>query len=284
MGRITEIQALWAVIAVIIGIDAVWAWSIGMRVTASPVLVSCMALLSGIGFVYANIRPNRPLAVLATTSAQFFSFTAAGATLSYLTATSRLPLVDHYLAAGDSAVGFDWLSSFNWIQNHKVIDIILGLSYASALPQIVVLMIVLVITGRLGRMREFLWLFVLTLLIIIPSSWLMPAEGAWAYYGVTHLVDAYYLPHFNALRDGEMHEIVLAQIAGIIQFPSFHAALALIFIYASWGIRILFPVYIGLNVLMIVSTPAYGGHHLTDILAGMAVVPLSIFILWSWQS
>jgi len=111
----------------------------------------------------------------------------------------------------------------------------------------------------------------------------MPAEGAWAYYGVAHLVDAYYLPDFYALRAREMPEIVMAKTTGIIQFPSFHAAVALIFIYESRGIRILFPACMGLNALMIISTPTWGGHHLSDVLAGLAVVPCAIFILRSWQ-
>jgi membrane-associated phospholipid phosphatase len=127
--------------------------------------------------------------------------------------------------------------------------------------------------------REFVWLWVLTLLIIISLSWLLPAEGAWAYYNVAHLVDAYYLPDFYALRSGEMREIVMAKATGIIQFPSFHAAVALIFIYTSRAIRILFPAFLGLNVLMICSTPTCGGHHFSDVLAGLAVVPCAIIVL-----
>jgi len=281
--QITEGQALWVIITVIIGVDAIWAWSIGVGVTFNPVAGSGVVLAGGVGFVYANLRPDRRIAVLATTSAQLIAFIAAVAILSYLTVTSKFPLVDRYLAASDAAIGFDWLSSFTWIQDHPAINLMLGLSYASIFPQIIVLMVVLSITRRLDRMREFLWLFVLTLLIIVPLSWLFPAESAWAYFGVTDRIDAYHLADFTALRTGHMQEIDVSRTNGLITFPSFHAALALILIYTTRGIRVLFPLSLGLNVLMIASTPSAGGHYCVDILAGLAVVPLAIFILRSWQ-
>lgn len=282
-GRITENQALWAIIAVMMGANAIWAWSIGVGVTLSPIVGSGVALASGVGFVYENLRPDRRIAVLAFTSAQLVAFTSAVAILSYLTATWGFPLVDRYLAAGDAAIGFDWLSSFTWIQKHPAINFVLVLSYASILPQIVVLLFVLSITARLDRMREFLWLFVLTLLITVPLSGLLPAESAWVYFGVTDHVDAYHLADFTALRTGHMPEINVTQTKGLVTFPSFHATLALILIYATRGIRVLFPLSLGLNVLMIASTPSAGGHYLIDILAGLAVMPLGIFILRPWQ-
>jgi hypothetical protein len=199
MGRgVTESQAIWAIIAVIIGIDALWAQSIGIRIAVSLLAVSCVVLASGLGFVYANLRPDRRIAVLASTSAQLIAFSAAIATLVYLTATSRFPLVDRYLAAGDAAIGFDWLSSFTWIQNHPAIDLVLGLSYASFIPQTGILLVVLSGTMRLDRMREFVWLYVLTLLIVVPLSGLLPAESAWVYFGVTDRIDAYHLADFTA--------------------------------------------------------------------------------------
>ena len=277
--RITESQALWIIIVVIIGVDALWARASGIRIDLSLRVALAFCAVSGIHFVYATSRSNRRIEVLAAAGGQLAAFTAAAGILSYLTATSRFPLVDGYLAAGDAAIGFDWLALFKLLQNHPAVDLVLNLAYSSFLPQVFVLLIVLSVAGQFERVREFVWLWVLTLLIIISLSWLMPAEGAWAYYGVAHLVDAYYLPDFFALRSGEMREIVMAKATGIIQFPSFHAAVALIFIYTSRGIRILFPVSVGLNALMISSTPTCGGHHFSDVLAGLVVVPCAIMVL-----
>ena len=46
----------------------------------------------------------------------------------------------------------------------------------------------------------------------------------------------------------------------------------------SLGIRIVLMHYLGLNVLMVASTPSVGGHYLVDILAGLAVVPCAILV------
>ena len=281
--QINESQALWAIIAVITGVDVLWAWSSGIRVVLSSAVMFGFFLTVGINLVYTTLRPDRRIAAFAQASAQLLAFTASGAILSYLTVTSRFPLVDRYLAAADAAIGFDWLSMFTWVQNHPVIDRVLGLSYGSGMLQIGTILVVLNIVGQLERVREFIWLFVLTLLIVIPLSWLFPAESAWVYFGVTDRADAYHLADFTALRAGHMPEISISQVNGLITFPSFHAALGLMLIYASRGIRILFPLSLSLNALMIASTPSSGGHYLVDILAGLAVMLLAIFILRSWQ-
>jgi len=281
--QISETQMLWAIIGVMIIVDAIWAWSSGIKVELHAAMLLAFCLIVSLNLLYTTIRPNPVIAAFAAATSQLIAFTAAGAILSYLAASSKFPLIDRYLAGADAAIGFDWLSLFRWVQEHPGVDRVLAVSYGSGIPQIGVLLVVLPVLGQFERMREFVWLFVLTLLIIIPFSWLVPAEGAWAYYGVAHLTNAYYLPHFNALRAGAMPEIAMAQVVGIIQFPSFHAALALILIYVSRGISYLFPISFLLNLAMIASTPTSGGHHFTDILAGLAVVPLAIFILRSWQ-
>jgi hypothetical protein len=281
--QITESQALWAIIVLIIVIDTLWAWSLGIRIAQSPFVVFSFFLISGINFVYAKLRPDRRIAVFAAAAAQLTAFTACGAILSYLTVTSRFPLIDRYLAAADAAMGFDWRLLFMWVHEHPAIDSVLALSYGTGLFQIGVLLVVLNVVGQLERVREFVWPFVITLLIAVPVSWLFPAESAWVYFGVTNLTNPYHLADFTALRAGQMREISIARVNGLITFPSFHAALGLILIYASRGIRVLFPLSLGSNALMIASTPFAGGHYLVDILAGLAMVPLAVFILRSWQ-
>jgi membrane-associated phospholipid phosphatase len=142
-----------------------------------------------------------------------------------------------------------------------------------------VLLVTLSVTARFARMTEFTWLIVISLLIILPLSLVLPAEGAWAHYGVAHLTSAYYLPDFYALRSGAKRVIDLNEnLNGIIQFPSYHAALGLILITSSRG-TFLFSVYLPLNILMIVSALTAGGHHLADIIFGLATVPVAALIL-----
>jgi membrane-associated phospholipid phosphatase len=210
--------------------------------------------------------------------AQLVAFTAACGVLSYLTVTSNFPLIDRYLSAADTAVGFDWLALFNWVQHHPGINRALGWAYESGVFQIFVLLILLTLFGRPERAAEFVWLYITTLLIVVPISWLLPAESAWVHYGVTDRVHAYHLADFSALRAGKLPEITVARVNGLITFPSFHTALGLILIYVTRGIPFLFPVSLGLNALMIASTLTSGGHYLVDVIAGAAVLPLAILI------
>jgi membrane-associated phospholipid phosphatase len=277
--QIAEGQVLWTIIALTIGIDLVWAHAIGIKIVLSSGLVIGFSLMAGINLIYATVRPDQRIAAFASAAAQLTAFSAAAAVLSYLTVTSRFPLIDRYLAAADAAFGLDWLGFFTWVKDHPLIEFVLGLSYGSGLLQVGALLVTLIVVGQHERLRQFVWLFVLTLLIIILLSWVMPAEGAWAYYGVSRMTSAYYLPDFYALRAGTLSEISMARVTGIIQFPSFHAALALILIYVCRGIPYLFPVCLVLNAVMIFSTATWGGHHFSDIAAGLAVVPLAILVL-----
>lgn len=63
---------------------------------------------------------------------------------------------------------------------------------------------------------------------------------------------------------------------GLVTFPSFHTALAVIFAYSMRGIRyIALPVY-ALNAMLILATLPQGGHYLVDVVAGLAVAAMSI--------
>lgn len=277
-GKLSESQWLSVIIAAIVCLDGVWICALGLRVELDWRVAAGLALIAAINLVYATVRPDRRIAAAAASVLQLAAFTAASGVLSYLTVTSRFPLIDRHLAAADAAMGLNWVALFQWMQAHPITARILDLAYFSAMAQTGLLLVLLNAMGRLERVREFIWVFVLTLLIIIPVSWVAPAEGAWGYYGVSQQAHAYYLPAFYALRAGTMPEIAMAQLVGVIQFPSFHAALALILIYACRDIPYLFLLSLVLNLVMIASTPTSGGHHFVDILAGLVVVPLAILV------
>jgi membrane-associated phospholipid phosphatase len=65
-------------------------------------------------------------------------------------------------------------------------------------------------------------------------------------------------------------------VQGVATFPSFHAAGAIVYISAVRGIRFLFPFFIVINILMLISTMPIGGHHLADMLSGIALALITI--------
>lgn len=273
-----EATNFWLIIGAMTAVAALGLYLLNIKISLGFPIIFGFIVLVGLNLFYTRIRKNPLFASITLTCAQLVAFTNVAIVLSYLAAARHVPLVDNALAAMDAAVGFNWLALFTWLKiEHPTIGWMLDLIYDTMIIQVFILLIVLFSTKRLMHTRAFGWLFAVTLLIVIPISMALPAEGAWAHYGVVHLTSAYYLPEFYAIRSGSM-VIDLAKVTGIIQFPSFHAALALILILSSRG-TFLFPIYIPLNVLMIISALTAGGHYLTDVAFGLAIVPVAILLL-----
>jgi len=61
-----------------------------------------------------------------------------------------------------------------------------------------------------------------------------------------------------------------------VVFPSFHATLAVLSAVAAMPLRILKYPLLALNLLIILSTPAMGGHYFIDIIAGIILATLTV--------
>jgi membrane-associated phospholipid phosphatase len=265
--------SLWIVIvAVIGGLDYAWAHLLGIRIRLNYEAVLLILALVAIYVIVAKIRRLPRIAAFVLALAQFISMICVLVILSYLTTSLDFPLIDRQLASIDQLLGLNWLATFNWVKAHPVINNLCNMAYLCHGMQIYIILAVLSVTERFERIREFLFLFSTTLLITIVISAFLPAAGAWVFYSAPGQLD--YVADFNALRSGTMSEIDMNKATGLIQFPSFHAALGLIYIIAVRGIYVLFPLLICLNTLMIASAVIVGGHHFSDIFAGLALVPL----------
>jgi hypothetical protein len=125
--------------------------------------------------------------------------------------------------------------------------------------------------------------FVLTTLLTIGVSTLMPAQGVWGYLdlspanspAIVPVTRDLPLPVFFGLRDGTIRQLVAEGADGIISFPSLHAALGLLFLLALWPVRYVGGIAALLNVAMIAATPVDGSHYFCDVIAGLAIALLS---------
>ncbi|WP_157100545.1 phosphatase PAP2 family protein [Rhodoplanes sp. Z2-YC6860] len=269
-----EAYAIWIIIAMIAAVDAVWLRRLGFGVVKlqNP-MVFFIGLFSCLYLFYAFVRPNHQIAAVQQSLAQVLSFSVVLGLFSYLTVTLRFPLIDRYLAHADAAVGVNWLSWFFWISGHPYLNFTLAVAYCSPMLVLFVLVVALPVFVGIERVRELIWVYVVTALIVTAISSIAPAESAWIYFGVPdRVLDVNHLAHFAALRSGRMTEIPIAEMTGLVTFPSFHAAVGLILIYAARGVRYLFPLSFAINGLMILSTPSIGGHYFVDVAAGLAVV------------
>jgi membrane-associated phospholipid phosphatase len=92
-----------------------------------------------------------------------------------------------------------------------------------------------------------------------------------------HPVDDFdHMRHLPLLREGKMRVLEIGQLTGIVTFPSFHAAGAMLYLWALWTIRWMRPIALICNVLLLLSTPIDGGHYFIDVVAGVSLAILAI--------
>ncbi|MDD4616279.1 MAG: phosphatase PAP2 family protein [Alphaproteobacteria bacterium] len=272
MQKPSESGLAWVLLAVLALADAAGVALTGIEVRIVPcVLVAAIVLLLT-SFSYVSARKsNIRIAALALTIAQGLAYAALVGTLSYLLAADRRPLIDARLVSVDRALGIDWMAIYLKGETYAYVRRLLECAYYSLIPQFFLIQFVLIFKGRFDWGRELFWLFVIVGLACVLVGGAFPAAGAFVTFNVP--VDDVYIRHFLALRDGTMKVIDLSEMTGVVQFPSFHLAMAGVLTYASRGIRLLFPFSVAWNLLMVAATPFIGGHYFAD-LCGGAVVTL----------
>ncbi len=152
-------------------------------------------------------------------------------------------------------------------------------AYASIGVQPFVLLAALVFTGRIRRLRVFLLAWTATLACVIAIFPFVPAVGAYLHYGIAQAeipqvlvnVGWRHVDLLEPIRAGVLRDVHFYSFAGIVTFPSFHAAAAVLLAWGFWGVPYLRWPALALNLLMIVSSMPIGAHYVVDLAAGMAL-------------
>jgi membrane-associated phospholipid phosphatase len=259
--------------------------SFDWRSAALP-LAGCLAL-GGLVWMYSYRRCDERIATSLTGVMQLVAFTATGEILSYLVASTGRPLWDASLFAWDKALGLDWRAYLAFVNERPWLGICYTVAYQSLMPQTIIAVIALGLGGHLLACRRFVAAFILSGLISIVISGAMPAVAMFAYLGLQpqdypnlHPAAAFvHVAHLAALRDGSMQVISLHDAQGIITFPSYHAALGVIFACSFWSHRWLRWPGVVVNALLIAATPIDGGHYFVDVIAGIIIAIVSLLAI-----
>jgi membrane-associated phospholipid phosphatase len=247
-------------------------------IRAVPALASLMALGSARAIGKYTARPR--LAAGATAFLQMTLFTLFGVVLAYALAANSGRLWDIRLAAADHAVGFNWPVVFAVLDTCPPAIWLLGLAYHSLTLQMVVVIVALSGTAKFDTLRTMVCAAILSGFVTILISGLTPARG--------NLFDPSHYVHLwpsiawleqeliSGLRDGSLRVLDLTMLMGIVSFPSFHATLAAIFIWAFAALpRIALPAR-AWAILTIIATPVFGGHYGIDVIMGLLLAPPAI--------
>lgn len=207
--------------------------------------------------------------------------------LTYAAMRLRFPLADDGLAAADALIGYHSPSVVAWLETMPRFARILGYSYSSFMPQLLLLPVLLCVTGQIARGYGMILGYLLLGIFGSMICAFFPSEGAYIHYGlapadftgVNPKMGYLFLESFHAVRDDPYFTLELGNAAGIVTFPSGHAGAAILCAWAAWGWRRLRWPFLLLNAGMFLSALSHGAHYLIDVAGGTVVALLSIRIV-----
>ncbi len=193
------------------------------------------------GFGYANarspVRRDPQVMFVLGSTAQIVLVTVVMSPLTYVAAAANFPLQDANLLAIDRALGLDWAGYVAFVNDRPLLASWLSYGYTMIRWPIFAIPVVLAAVHRYRRIQEFTLALALALIATTIVSALVPAIGVYQQIGLDpaelkSLDPRAYLDQVRDLapvRDGTLRHLDLFGLAGIVTFPSFHAASAVLY-------------------------------------------------------
>ena len=276
----TRATLVWCLVGTMAAITIASFTAAGLTVDirSNPWLPLAIAGLLAASLFYRHRRPNPHLAAVTEAAAQMLLILLFGILLTYAAMAANFPYRDAELYAIDQALGLDRRAYLDFVNSRPLLAELAGYSYLSLLPQFALVPMVLMIANQLLHLRQWMLAFGLALIATSVLSVFTPAVAAFVYLDLTPQVYANiastvytHVPTLEALRSGTLHSIPLDNLEGLITFPSFHTAGALMFIWALRTVPYVRWPAIALNTALIAATPIDGAHYFIDLVGGAAV-------------
>jgi hypothetical protein len=246
----------------------------GFTVAGAATLLSVVAPLplAAIAAFYTSVRPDQRLSTIAWAFTMLLACMVVVGPFSYLGASWGLPTVDAVLAHVDSMLGFDWVAYNDLATRSRPVQIAMGWLYASSVPQVFVLVIVLASLKRVDRVREMVFLLVIGGFITASLASLFPALGAHTFHGVPDHGKALYLGDLLGLRSGALRHLDPPSMVGLCTWPSFHTIISLTLIRVTRRVPVVGLLTLVWNGALLSAVPVWGSHFLADMIGGAVVV------------
>lgn len=241
--------------------------------------------LAAVG-AYARETKSSPRIALALVGfAIYAGFTAVSMVFIFALLPLDRPLIDPTLIAIDGKLGYHWPALVSWFADHPLLARALAIVYLSSQQQLIFTILLLSGLSRELQLHRFLAVGIIILIIAATIWWAIPSVGPSAFSTVPEqdiiATNLHFTPAFGeVLRSLIQHgpaEINPEVITGIIAFPSYHIIMASMVVFFTRGTPAFIPPAL-LNSAMIPAVLVQGGHHLVDLIGGLAVFALGVWV------
>jgi len=271
----------WCCILLIFGIEIVFARSVGFELPESEIIFGITFIIAAQIFSFVILATKMQDAYSVFMTAQYLALFLFGSIFTavsfYSSATLNFSLNDELLIKIDSWMGFDWFNYVKFVAQYPKLQHAFDIGYSSMSYAIVVAICALVMSRNTVHLQRFAIVFFITLLATIFFACVLPAVGFYVHFnispaewGIMPTAPRVHEEHLLALRNGSMHSLPKT-IRGIVTFPSFHAAVGIMLIWAFYPVKYLRYFMTVLNMLLIVAAPFDGGHYLIDVIGGLFI-------------
>ena len=241
-----------------------------------------LAMIGG----YVRQMKSAPRVGLALVGAGIFTgFTAVSSIFIFALFPLANPLIDPWLLTIDAALGYHWPGLIAWLADHPALAQALGYVYHSSLAQILLTIILLAALSRTLDLHRFLLVGIVTLILAVAIWWTVPSIGPSAFQQIPEAhrlaTGLYYSPAYGELLRSLVEvgprQISPEVVTGVVAFPSYHMIMALMVVWFTRGTVAFLPAAL-VNTAMVPATLSHGGHHLIDLVGGLAVFALGLWI------
>ena len=237
-----------------------------------------------VGTVYTFWRRDERMASVMFSVAFLLLLAPLCTLLNYLAISIAGPRIDDALASYDRALGIYWPDLIMSLAGHPALITVLGVAYRISAFQIVVAIALL---GFKSDPRDISGVCIATTIcaLVTIAFWTAaPSFGAYTVYDLSEIarksgviMDKSY-PAFLVwvLAHGPGHIDVLNS-GGLVGFPSFHTQEVVIALWYARKLRLFFFLLSLFSLVALISIPIQGGHHIVDVIGGIAVAPFGIW-------
>ena len=191
--------------------------------------------------------------------------------------TTPFPLKNQWLNQVDHWVGFNLASFLTDMHHHERLHHIFALFYLFLYTAVRLVPFLLAALEEEVQVYRFFVSFLISCLLGFAIYYFWPSSDPSSVVHSSWFTAAQY--HLTT-QFNQMHHYQPSGFydPGLIGFPSYHTIWAILLAYACWPRKVLFYPVALFSTLVIIAALASGWHFLTDIMGGVLVATLSIYL------